>query len=163
MFSLSSVMCTHCCFALFHSVEASFSSLAFFAFKHVFTVDVESCSAISADGWHEFESETLRNVATLRFTFGSCSALTSFPDEKERRIFTQLSPLFTVDVLSVSSEFNVRLNASETSAIVLNVPAGSLSRCIMGSVSRQCRVHVTWKDSKLTASSFENAPSSYMC
>lgn len=127
--------------------------MAFFTFKHVFT----SCSATSAEGSHEFDSGTLCNVGTLFIIFGSSGVLISFSDENERRIRSLLSPLFTVDVCSVSSEFDVKLNLFETSAIVLNVPAGCLARCIMGNVNQQCRVHVTWKDWKFTTSPSENA------
>lgn len=156
VFSLSSVLWTQCCLVLLFSVKASFSSMALFVFKRVFTVGVKDCSAISAD-------ESLCNVGALYIIFGSSSVLIPFSDENERRILTLLSPQFKLDVFSVFSEFDVRLNLFETSAIVLNVPAGSLPHCIMGNVDKQCRIHVTREDSKLTTSSCENAVHTAIC
>lgn len=126
MFSFSSVLFTLCCFELSRcSVEASFDSFACFAFKRVFTARGESCSASSASG-------TLCNVRTLRVIFGSSRVIISFSDENERRIFISLFPLLIMDVFPASFEFDVDLNMLESSAIVLNVPAGSIPHCIMG-------------------------------
>lgn len=143
VFSLSSVLFTTWCF------EFSGCSAAVFAFSRVFTACGESWAAISAESRREFESSgTLCNVETLHAVFASSSVLTSFSDENERRLFISLSLLLAVEVLSTSCEFKVGLNMFDTSAIVLNVPAGCSSHCIMGNVDLQCCVHVTRKDTK---------------
>lgn len=144
VFSLSSALLTLCCFEFSRcSGEASFISVAFFAFKHVFSGCGESSSVVSAVDWHEFESSgRLCNVWTSHVVSASSTAPMSFSDENERRLFIPLSPLVVLDFLPESSGFKVGLNIFGSSAIVLNVPAGSCPHCIMGNVDRQqCCVH----------------------
>lgn len=125
VFSLSSVSFTLSFFEFGpYSEAASLNSTAFFAFKHEFTACGESCSVVSAERRHEFESsQTLCNVKNLHVMLDSSSVLVSFSGEQKRRLCISSSLLFTVDLFSASIEFDVGSNLFESSAILLNVSA----------------------------------------